>query len=95
MITLDYRTENNAEILEIGEIKISESWTNLFIKFRFEDSKEVWLYYSEHNDKPERLKQIKKFVSGQYKVGDKVTVNYKLVQKNNKSCQLLIHYIAN
>lgn len=89
-------TENNAELIEIGEVKLSKSWTNLFLKFRFENGNKRWLYYSEHVDKPIRLKQIEDFVYPQkYKVGDKFTVNYKIVQSPNKSTKLSIINIAN
>lgn len=89
-------TENNAELIEVGEVKIGASWTNIFLKFRFENGDERWLYYSEHADKPQRLKQIQGFVYPEtYKIGDLMTVNYKLVQSPNKSTKLSIINIAN
>lgn len=89
-------TENNAELLEVGKVKLSKSWTNLFLKFRFKNGDERWLYYSEHVDKPIRLKQIEDFVHPQkYKVGDTFTINYKVVQSPNKSTKLAIVNIAN
>lgn len=89
-------TENNAELIEVGEVKLSKSWTNLFLKFRFENGEERWLYYSEHIDKPIRLKQIQDFVAPEkYKIGDTMTVNYKVVQSPNKSTKLAIINIAN
>lgn len=88
--------ENNAELLEIGEIKTSKLWTNLFLKFRFENGEERWLYYSEHINKPERLKQIMDLAdSNKYAVGDTVTVSYKIVQSPNKSTKLSIFDISN
>ena len=89
-------TENNAELIDVGEIRLSKSWTNLFLKFRFENGEERWLYYSEHVDKPIRLKQIEDFVEPRkYKVGDTFTVNYKVVQSPNKSTKLAIINVAN
>ena len=84
-------TENNAELIEIGQVKISTSWTNIFLKFRFESGEEQWLYYSEHVDKPNRLKQIRLFVYPEiYPICTKMTVNYKIVQSPNKSTKLSI-----
>lgn len=89
-------TENNAELIEVGNVKLSTSWTNLYLKFRFENGKERWLYYSEHVDKPIRLKQIQGFVYPEiYKIGSKMTVNYRVVQSPNKSTKLSIINIAN
>jgi hypothetical protein len=89
-------TENNAKLLEIGEVKLSKSWTNLYLKFKFESGEERWLYYSEHIDKPIPLKQIEDFVFPQkYKIGDTMTVNYKLVQSPNKSTKLAIINVSN
>jgi hypothetical protein len=93
---MSIETINEAELLEVGEPKLSKSWTNLYLKFRFPNGEERWLYYSEHVDKPIRLKQIEDFVYPQkYKVGDTFTVNYKLVQSPNKSTKLSIVNIAN
>jgi hypothetical protein len=89
-------TANNAELLEVGEVKLSKSWTNLYMKFRFENGDERWLYYSEHKDKPIPLKQIEDFVYPEkYKPGTKMTVNYKVTQSPNKSTKLAIINIAN
>lgn len=88
-------SENNAELIDVGEIKISTSWTNLYLKFKFESGNELWLYYSEHAKKPLRLCQIKKFLNGIYKVGDRFTVNYKIIQSNNKSNKLSIIGLSN
>ena len=89
-------TENNAELIDVGEIRLSKSWTNLFLKFCFENGDERWLYYSEHVEKPIRLKQIEDFITpAKYKIGDTFTVNYKVVQSPNKSTKLAIINIAN
>lgn len=89
-------TENNTELLEIGEVKLSANWTNLFLKFRFESGEERWLYYSEHVNKPIRLKQIEDFVYPEkYPVGTMFTVNYKIVQSPNKSTKLAIINLSN
>lgn len=89
-------TQNNAELIEVGEPKISTSWTNLFMKFRFESGEEQWLYYSEHINKPPRLKQIESFVYPEvHKIGSKMTVNYKIVQSPNKSTKLSIIDLSN
>lgn len=88
-------TINNAELIEVGIPKFSTSWTNLFLKFKTEEGNEFWLYYSEHVDKPVRLKQIKNFTQGIYKVGDTMTVNYKIVQSPNKSTKLSIIDLSN
>lgn len=89
-------TETNAKLLEVGEIKLSRFWTNLFLKFKFSNGEEKWLYYSEHVDKPVRLKQIYKFAYPQtIKIGDVMDVNYKIVQCPNKSTKLSISNIVN
>lgn len=89
-------TKNNVELLEIGEIKLSKSWTNLYFKFKLETGEELWFYYSEHIDKPHRLKQIKDFVyPAKYPVGTIMTVNYKIIQSPNKSTKLSIVSISN
>jgi len=89
-------TENNAELIEVGEVKLSTNWTNIFLKFRFENGEERWLYYSEHVDKPIRLKQIQDFVyPAKIKIGSTMTVNYKLVQSPNKSTKLSIINVSN
>lgn len=88
--------ENNAELIQVAEIKISASWTNLFMRFKFENGEEQWLYYSEHVNKPERLKQIQLFVFPEvYPIGSKMTVNYKIVQSPNKSTKLSIIDLSN
>lgn len=88
--------QNNAELIEVGEVKLSTNWTNLFLKFRFENGEERWLYYSEHINKPIRLKQIEDFVfPAKYKPGMLMTVNYKIVQSPNKSTKLSIIDITN
>jgi len=88
-------TIHNAELIEIGLPKFSLSWTNIYLKFKKEDGTEIWLYYSEHLDKPMRLKQIKNFTQGIINVGDTMTVNYKIVQSLNKSTKLAIIDISN
>jgi len=88
--------EENAELIEIGNVKLSIYWTNLYLKFRFQNGEERWLYYSEHIEKPERLKQIKYFIFPErYPIGSKMTVNYKIVQSFNKSTKLSIIDISN
>jgi hypothetical protein len=86
---------NNAQLIEVGIPKFSPSWTNIFLKFKDESGKELWLYYSEHVDKPMRLKQIKLFTQENITVGDTMTVNYKIVQSPNKSTKLSIVDITN
>jgi hypothetical protein len=89
-------TINNAILLEIGEIKVSKFWTNIYLKFRSEDGLERWYYYSEHIDKAPRLKQILDFLKPNIcKVGMTMTVNYKIVQSKNKSTKLSIVNLAN
>lgn len=88
-------SEKEAEVIEIGDVKISNFWTNLYIKFRLQDGQELWFYYSEHNNKPPRICQIKDFVSGIVKVGTKMTLNYKITQSENKSNKLAIINLAN
>lgn len=88
--------EDDAELIEIGEPKISTSWTNLYMKFRFQNGEEKWLYYSEHVNKPQRLKQIQDFVFPEkYLPGTKMSVSYKIVQSRNKSTKLAIIDISN
>jgi hypothetical protein len=89
-------TAIKAELIEIGEVKLSKNWTNLYLKFRFDNGEERWLYYSEHVDKPHRLKQINDFVYPElYPIGSTMDVNYKIVQSPNKSTKLAIVNIAN
>lgn len=88
-------SETHAEVIEIGDIKIGSVWTNLYIKFRLQDGQELWFYYSEHENKPSRLCQIKDFALGHAKVGTKMTVNYKIIQSRNKSNKLAIMSLAN
>lgn len=87
--------EDNAVLIEIGKAKYSESWTNIYLKFRFESNQEVWLYYSEHVNKPTRLKQIDDFVKGTIAIEDRMTITYKIIQSPNKSTKLSIVDIAN
>lgn len=88
-------SEQNAELIDVGEVKISNFWTNIYLKFKLQDGQELWFYYSEHNNKPSRLCQIKDFVSGTIKIGNKMTLNYKIVQSENKSNKLAIINLAN
>lgn len=88
-------SENNAEVIDIGDVKIGSVWTNLYIKFRLEDGQELWFYYSEHENKPSRLCQIKDFLVGNVTIGTKMTINYKIVQSRNKSNKLAIVNLAN
>lgn len=88
--------QDNAILIVVGEPKISTNWTNLYMKFRFENGEEQWLYYSEHVNKPPRLKQIQDFVFPQkYFPGTKMSVTYKIVQSRNKSTKLAIIDISN
>jgi len=89
-------TVDDAELIEVAEPKFSKSWTNIYLKFRFPNGEERWLYYSEHVEKPARLKQIPDFVYPEtFPVGTKMTVNYKVVQSPNKSTKLSIVNVAN
>lgn len=87
---------NNAKLLEVGEVKLSKVWTNIYLKFLLETGQEHWLYYSEHIDKPNRLKDIQKFIYPEiYRIGDTMTIHYKIVQSPNKSTKLAILSISN
>jgi hypothetical protein len=88
-------TVNNAELLEIGIPKKSMFWTNLYIKFKLPNGEENWFYYSEHVNKPQRLKQIPDFINHVVNIGDTMTLNYKIVQAKNKSTKLSIINLAN
>lgn len=88
-------TIKNATIIEIGEPKYSTSWTNIYVRFKEEDGKELWLYYSEHVEKPTRLKQIDNLVVGNIKVGDQIDVKYKIAQSQNRSTKLSIIEMVN
>jgi hypothetical protein len=89
-------TEQQAELIEIGGLKLSENWSNIYLKFKFKNGKELWLYYSEHKDKPQRLKQIADFVEPiKFSIGSTMTVNYELVQSPNKSNKLAIRSLSN
>lgn len=85
----------DAKLLDIGKIKTSKYWTNIYLLFEV-DGKEIWFYYSEHIDKPERLKQISDFLDPKVcRVGMLMSIQYKLKQSNNKSFKFQIINLAN
>jgi hypothetical protein len=85
-----------AKLIEIGQIKKSVNWTNIYLKFRDNNGKELWFYYSEHVSKPQRLKQIRDFEDEKVcKVGMNMDVSYEIKQSENKSTTLNIKSLAN
>lgn len=91
-----YITEEKAVLLEIGELRQSEKWSNIYLKFRTEKGEELWFQYSEHIDKPRSLKQIPDFLNSRTcQVGMTMSVTYKIVQSPNKSTKLRIDHLAN
>lgn len=85
---------DNAELIEIGLIKKSKAWTNVYLKFKH-NNEELWLYYSEHDNKPQRLKQIPLIEKGEIKVGTIMNITYEIYQSRNRSTTLRIKDLSN
>lgn len=85
-----------AVLVEIGQIKETFNWTNVYLKFRDSNGKELWYYYSEHVSKPARLKQIPDFKNEAIcRVGMQMDIDYEIKQAPNKSTLLNIKSLSN
>ena len=82
-----------AEFLEIGQMKESTVWKNIYLKFKV-DGQPLWFYLSEHVDKPPRFRIIPR-LGKTYLIGDTMDLSYVITQAENKSTKLKLKDITN
>lgn len=86
-----YHSITNAKLTEIGTIRKSKNWSNIYLKFELGLDKYFWFEIAEHNLLLENYRQINDFSeNGICKVGMIMTLDYEIKQSQNKSTKLII-----
>lgn len=81
----------NAELIEIGSVRKSLNWSNVYLKFKIETGKFYWFEISAHNLSVENANLITDFTENIVcKIGMVMTLSYEIKQSENKSTKLII-----